>query len=270
MRMMEDPKPTKKLSEVLPERFMKKILESVGEVFDRKLGRKVEVSETSTAALVEQMKRAINECVRNEGRKGLIAPHVMKIKMEWGKHAEAPPEVIAELEKEILAAAIDYINDNRYRTLDKISTELVIDIFTSGVKIEPTFGEFEEDLSEENQEQKTEQEKLSEQSSPNVKVIARVLLSEGTREVEITFQPGGKRLSVGRGKDNHLFIDNTTVSKVHAAMVMNSDGILLVADTGSTNGTFINGRRLAYGEASPVEEGDVVSFGEVEVRFRKQ
>jgi hypothetical protein len=269
--MMEDPKPTRKLSEVLPERFMKKILESVGEVFDKKLGRKIEVSETSTATLIERMKSAINERVRNEGRKGLIAPHVMKVKMEWGKHAEAPPEVIAELEKEILAAAIDHINDNRYRTLDKVRTELVVDIFTSGVKIEPTFGEFEEDLSEENEERKTEQEKLSEQeTSPDVKIVARVLQSAGAREVEMTFQPGGKRLSIGRGKDNHLFIDNTTVSKVHAAMVMNNDGVLLVADTGSTNGTFINGRRLAYGEAGPVEEGDVVSFGDVEVRFRKQ
>jgi pSer/pThr/pTyr-binding forkhead associated (FHA) protein len=29
---------------------------------------------------------------------------------------------------------------------------------------------------------------------------------------------------------------------------MNQQGTLLVADTGSTNGTFINGRRIAYGE----------------------
>jgi hypothetical protein len=268
--MMEDPKPTKKLSEALPERFMKKILESVGEVFDKKLGRKIEASEISTATLIERMRRAINERVRDEGRKGMIAPHVMKIKMEWGKHAEAPPEIIAELEKEILAAAIDHINDSRYRTLDKIRAELVVDIFTSGVKIEPTFGEFEEDLSEENEEQKNEQEQLTPQILQDIKIIARILYTAGAKEFEMTFQPGGKRLSVGRGKDNCLFIDSATVSKVHAAMVLNNDGVLLVADTGSTNGTFINGRRLAYGEAGPVEEGDVVSFGDVEVRFRKQ
>jgi pSer/pThr/pTyr-binding forkhead associated (FHA) protein len=50
---------------------------------------------------------------------------------------------------------------------------------------------------------------------------------------------------------------------------MNREGTLLVADTGSTNGTYINGRRLAYGEARQIAEGDVVGFGDVEVRFRK-
>jgi len=50
---------------------------------------------------------------------------------------------------------------------------------------------------------------------------------------------------------------------------MNQQGTLLVADTGSTNGTNINGRRIAYGESRPIEDGDVVGFGDIEVRFRK-
>jgi pSer/pThr/pTyr-binding forkhead associated (FHA) protein len=51
--------------------------------------------------------------------------------------------------------------------------------------------------------------------------------------------------------------------------MLNREGTLLVADTGSTNGTFINGRRIAYGEARQIEDGDVVGFGDIEVRFRK-
>jgi pSer/pThr/pTyr-binding forkhead associated (FHA) protein len=47
------------------------------------------------------------------------------------------------------------------------------------------------------------------------------------------------------------------------------EGTLLVADTGSTNGTYINGRRIAYGEARQIEAGDVVGFGDVEVRFKR-
>jgi pSer/pThr/pTyr-binding forkhead associated (FHA) protein len=43
-----------------------------------------------------------------------------------------------------------------------------------------------------------------------------------------------------------------------------------VADTGSTNGTHINGVRIPYGEARPIKEGDVVAFGDVEVRLRKK
>jgi pSer/pThr/pTyr-binding forkhead associated (FHA) protein len=50
---------------------------------------------------------------------------------------------------------------------------------------------------------------------------------------------------------------------------MTGEGTILVADTGSTNGTYINGRRIAYGESRPVEEGDVLGFGDIEVRLRR-
>ena len=87
-------------------------------------------------------------------------------------------------------------------------------------------------------------------------------------------QLGDQRLLIDcmnfrRGKDNELCLNDGSVSKIHAALTMNVQGTLLVADTGSTNGTFINGRRIAYGEARQIEEGDVVGFGDVEVRIRK-
>ena len=50
---------------------------------------------------------------------------------------------------------------------------------------------------------------------------------------------------------------------------MDNLGDLLVADTGSTNGTHINGVRIPYGEARSIADDDVVAFGDVEVRFRK-
>ena len=86
----------------------------------------------------------------------------------------------------------------------------------------------------------------------------------------LTFKPGGRRLSVGRVADNDLQLEHPSVSKIHAALVMNREGTLLVADTGSTNGTYINGRRITYGEARHIEDGDVVGFGDVEVRLRRR
>jgi pSer/pThr/pTyr-binding forkhead associated (FHA) protein len=77
-------------------------------------------------------------------------------------------------------------------------------------------------------------------------------------------------MNVGRVSDNDLQLNHPSVSKIHAALVMNAEGTLLVADTGSTNGTFINGRRISYGEARQLVDGDVVGFGDVEVRFKKQ
>jgi len=74
---------------------------------------------------------------------------------------------------------------------------------------------------------------------------------------------------VGRGTDNNLYLNHSSVSKIHAALKMDNLGTLLVADTGSTNGTHINGVRILMVRARPIADGDVVAFGEVEVRFRR-
>jgi pSer/pThr/pTyr-binding forkhead associated (FHA) protein len=87
---------------------------------------------------------------------------------------------------------------------------------------------------------------------------------------QIVREIGGRRISVGRGSDNDLYLNDKSVSKIHAALVMSREGTLMVADTGSTNGTYINGRRIAYGEARQIEDGDVVGFGNIEVRFRRE
>ena len=103
------------------------------------------------------MKKLIDERVRDEGRKGRIAPHHLKLKIEWGTHSEAPPEIIKELEHEVLAAAIDHINDHRYRTMATMNVETEVDIFTTGISVDPTFGEFEEELRAADEARRAEQ-----------------------------------------------------------------------------------------------------------------
>jgi hypothetical protein len=270
----QKPVPQKKREEALPERLLRKVLESMGDVVDRKFGRTVEPkSGLTTSKLIERMKRTIDERVRNEGPKGRIAPHLMKLKLEWGTHAEAPPEILKELEHELLAEAIDHINDHRYRTLAPIRIESEVDIFTTGISVEPTFGEFEEELKAQDEAKRVAQSGFqiptASPPEPDVEMLARITMRDSPREIHLVFKPGGKHLNVGRVSDNDLCLNDTSVSKIHAALVMNQQGTLLVADTGSTNGTFINGRRISYGESRPIEEGDVVGFGDIEVRFKK-
>src|SRR5215813_15590912 len=92
------------------------------------------------------MDRGSDGRVRDEKGKGRMAPHHLKLKIEWGTHSETPPDVTKRLETEILAAAVDHINDNRYRTLAPLKIETEVDIFTRGIAVEPTYGEFEEEL----------------------------------------------------------------------------------------------------------------------------
>lgn len=268
----------RKRDEALVERLFRRMLESMGSVVDRKLGRADAFQgQLTTSTLIERMKRLIDERVRDGGGgggRGIIAPHLMKLKIEWGTHSEAPPEAVQELEYEILAAAIDHINNRRYRTLAPVKVETAADIFTTGIAVDPTFGEFEQALQQEDAaKQHTAHNERSLQTpaaSPDVQVMARVNAPDEAREIRLTFKPGGRRLNAGRAADNDIYLNHGSVSKVHAALVMNREGTLLVADTGSTNGTYINGRRIAYGEARPIEDGDVVTFGDVEVRLRKE
>jgi FHA domain len=273
-KLKEEQAAKKKREEALPERLLRRVLEGMGSVVDRRLGRTVEPpSGLTTSKLIERMKRLIDERVRDEGRKGRIAPHHLVLKVEWGTHSEAPPEILNDLKNEVLAAAIDHINDHRYRTLAPVAVEAEVDIFTTGISVDPNFGEFEEDLRRQDEEARAAKMEVAIPGAappmPDIEVMARITLPGGTREVPLLFKPGGKRLNVGRAADNELSLNDASVSKIHGALLMTGEGTLLVADTGSTNGTYINGRRISYGESRLIEDGDVVGFGDVEVRLRK-
>ena len=264
----------KRREEALPERILRRVLEGMGDVVDRRFGRTVEPrSGLTTSKLIERMKKLIDERVRDEGKRGRIAPHHLVLKVEWGTHSEAPPEILHDLKNEVLAAAIDHINDHRYRTLGAVTVEAEVDIFTTGISVDPTFGEFEDDLRRQDEERRAAKSGVqipaAAPTMPDIQVIARVTLPNGTREIPLIFKPGGRRLNVGRASDNELTLNDGSVSKIHAALLMTAEGTLLVADTGSTNGTYINGRRIAYGESRLIEDGDVIGFGDVEVRLRK-
>ncbi|HXS00080.1 MAG TPA: FHA domain-containing protein [Pyrinomonadaceae bacterium] len=273
-KLKEEQAVKKKREEALPERILRRVLEGMGGAVDRKLGRTVDPrSGLTTSKLIERMKKLIDERVRDEGRKGRVAPHHLVLKVEWGTHSEAPPEILNDLKNEVLAAAIDHINDHRYRTLAPVAVEAEVDIFTTGISVDPNFGEFEEDLRRQDEEARAAKLGVpitgAAPPMPDIEVIARITLPGGTREVPLLFKPGGKRLNVGRASDNELTLNDASVSKIHAALLMTGEGTLLVADTGSTNGTYLNGRRISYGESRLIEDGDVVGFGDVEVRLRK-
>jgi hypothetical protein len=267
----------KKRDEALVERLMRRVLESAGSVLDRKLGREPAAQQDgfTTSKLVERMKRLIDERVRPDQRGGRLAPHHLKLKVEWGTHSEAPAETFKELEHEVLAAAIDHINDMRLRTLAPVKVETVVDIFTTGIAVDPTYGEFEDELKRQDEARARGAAGIDNLvpkalTPQDVAFQMKVTMPGGSQESVVKFRPGGRRMNVGRGSDSDIYLNHPSVSKVHAAIVMNREGTLLVADTGSTNGTYINGRRIAYGESRQIEEGDVVGFGDVEVRLKKQ
>ena len=89
---------------------------------------------------------------------------------------------------------------------------------------------------------------------------------EQETELDFTYR---KRVSVGRSKENDLYIGDNSVSRRHASLVLNLEKNLMVADIGSTNGTFVNEKRISCGKAFMIEDGLPIKFGEVKVVFER-
>jgi hypothetical protein len=75
----------------------------------------------------------------------------------------------------------------------------------------------------------------------------------------VTFPLDGDQLTIGRDSTNGVAINDAEISRKHARLMFQG-GKYVLEDLGSTNGTFVNGQRLA----GPVvlKPGDVVSLGE--------
>src|SRR5947209_19335186 len=64
---------------------------------------------------------------------------------------------------------------------------------------------------------------------------------------------------VGRKEDCDLRLDHKSVSKLHCILVK-TDGLLLLRDLGSTNGTRVNGQRVRRAALLPNDELTIARF----------
>ena len=88
-----------------------------------------------------------------------------------------------------------------------------------------------------------------------------------------TLEPGNGHildttaLTIGRGAQNELTLEGDDFASArHARFEPRRDGVW-VSDTGSTNGTFVNGARLS--KPRRLEPGDVIRVGSTDLRFEK-
>jgi pSer/pThr/pTyr-binding forkhead associated (FHA) protein len=265
------------------------VLTKVGDTFDRLTGRGWNPSSSlATSKLIEKLKFLLDSEVRDLAKEGKFVPHIIKLKIQWNKFSTDSEEELEKLEHELHAAAIDHINDKLYHTFAPLNIEIKTDYFTEGVRMLASFGKYSN---------KDEDEVSINVTIPNLRTedlisdgkitvnlngetdvpppfdedIYKLTYSVNNKSFETEFNfTKKKRISVGRVKENDLSINDKSISKVHASLVLNSNKQLLVADTGSTNGTFIKGERIAYGKAFSVENGATIKFGNIEVLFERK
>ena len=248
-------------------------LARIGDTFDRFTGRKwVPSSSLATSELIERIKKVLDAEARDVPGKGKVVPHEIKLKVQWNKFSTDDNDVGDKLRNELLTATADHINDSLYYTLAPVSILIEPDYFVEGVRLTAGFGNLiASDPGVDMNLTLTglaadaiPESKPSPGTSKTLQYIAR--FSGKEKPLELT---PGRSISVGRAGSNELVIDDNSVSKIHASVSADESGELLIADTGSTNGTFLNGERIAYGKAIKIDAADKIMFGTVPVTFER-
>ncbi|MBR5866507.1 MAG: FHA domain-containing protein [Spirochaetaceae bacterium] len=68
------------------------------------------------------------------------------------------------------------------------------------------------------------------------------------------------KITIGRSADNNIVIDNKLASR-HHALIQKIKNAYFLKDENSTNGTFLNGRRLPADKYVRLNPGDKITIG---------
>lgn len=73
--------------------------------------------------------------------------------------------------------------------------------------------------------------------------------------------------SIGKSRGADMVLSDSSISRKHADITIRN-GHYFVTDDGSTNGTFVNGRRLPARTPIEIFQGDLLRFAEEEMKFQ--
>jgi DNA-binding NtrC family response regulator len=92
----------------------------------------------------------------------------------------------------------------------------------------------------------------------------RLVVSLGDRILKFPLGPG--EFTIGSNSDSAIRVPHPTVSRRHATLVVDDQGLTL-SDRGSSNGTRVDGRKI--GGATPVSTESAIRFGSVKARIEE-
>lgn len=112
--------------------------------------------------------------------------------------------------------------------------------------------------------------RLVEEAGPELIEVLNGLSADGAMLVSLIGPNKGARYllepkitNIGRATSNEIFLDDVTVSRIHAEIV--KDGrTFRIKDLGSLNGTYLNGELMSEKE---LVDGDEVQIGKFRMHF---
>lgn len=253
------------------EGFFKKVLGRIGSSVDEKLAPgSARLAPHEVGGLAAALEAAVEAHVAPDAR-GIRrrAPDRFAVLLTYEHNSKLSDGDREALARELAAVVYEYIVNHRYETLARVYVEVGCDIFAKTTRVEASFspapGETSSGAVRDVRPTAAGEVKAPKSSESDYQMIG----PGGKPVVRIQLQPGGDPLTVGRAAGNRLLIDHESVSKFHATVALTRDNRLVVADLGSTNGTFVNKDRSAIQGPRAIAPGDTIVFGEVPYEIQK-
>jgi hypothetical protein len=247
---------------------LRKLFDRTGAAFDKLLHGKKDSAEAPslrdlTNRLSPSVQKSIDNNIRREGDT-VTAPHRIAVLLDYNTFAQLEQSEIQSLKRELEQVASDHIINRRYSTESPMVLNVTYDPLVAVPLVRADFAPLNNLARAELKS--SDFSKAGFTPSGRLSLRLRSMNSRFSLDQKIDrLKPGGNPVTVGRGRDNDIVIDDRSVSKFHSTIALTQDGKLIVADVGSSNGTFVNNKAIKSREV--VDLGDVITFGDIEVRL---
>lgn len=114
-----------------------------------------------------------------------------------------------------------------------------------------------------NPQQDVSQERTVAVAPQAVPVQTNVYFYDEENDIAYSLTGGVER--IGRESSNDIVISDINASRTHAEIHMEPNGTWIISDLGSTNGLYVNGRRV---KSAPLNDADIVLIGTTRLEFQ--
>jgi hypothetical protein len=232
------------------EQFMETIVEdSVARLFG---------SPVQPAEIAKRLERAM-ESHQTISVRRVIVPNVYRVFLHPADFAAFQP-IREEVEREMATYLSDLANERNFTMLEHPRVMMAEDASVPRRTIQVVV-----ETAEPGAGNSTQVMSATVQIQANPQAARRALLLLETPEGPHPIPLESTFLTIGRGLNNDIILEDTRVSR-HHAQLRYKNRRFWVTDLNSTNGSYINGERISEAD---LRTGDVLSLGGLELTFRE-
>lgn len=242
------------------ENLARRILERLGSKVDSKVvaSGQSTLSQREVGEITSRIERVIETSLRND-KEGVrrVAPNRFKVLFTYEETNRLNSQYVEALAKELKGEIFEYITNRRYETRGAVTVEAGRDVFAKTTVIRAFFeGEQEMPLAA------VSQSGESQAVSQDLKARALSLSSSDGKSFRVELKSDGAPAYVGRAAGNGVRIDDSSISRMHCSIALRNNGDVVIADLGSSNGTYVNDRLVNAKEACALKQGDIIGVGD--------